>query len=201
MRDPRTFERRSSRELGLYNDPFIDRVAKTLLPAVESYVSGGGHLHDDAFFDLYLAAMKSAYPNGVGPVAYLRPLVAAYEPEVGDAYELLDTTVRSASSASAPSVSHADARGTFEKRPHWSRLFLLRNSRISSLRDWKEILTRNAITGIEARAKRGDAFAYAVIEPKAPPVFVLVAKDDLAMQALVKRFAAAPSVHPGVLTD
>ena len=77
----------------------------------------------------------------------------------------------------------------------------MRSSQVTRLGEWSEVLGRDDVARIKARAKRGGPFAYAVARPGLPPAFVLVAEDDAAMQALVKRFAALESVHAGVLTD
>jgi hypothetical protein len=75
--DRADYDKRLAQDGGFYNDPFIDKVAKALLPALEKRLANKGTVYDPEFVTEYLAAVHAAFPDGLPPVAYLRPLFIA----------------------------------------------------------------------------------------------------------------------------
>ncbi len=197
---PEALQAKLSKPLALYDDPFIDAVAKALLPRLDALLAQpapGGTVFGNQFFDVYLSAVAEAYPHGLPPVAQIRPLACAYAKELAPAYELLHAAAgRLVGSTDEPDTE--DARGLLEDHATWGRVLLLRSDQLPVLSRYAKSLDATATQSIRAAALRDSRFAYAARAPGAGPVFVLVADSAAEAQRLVTELLALPAPFSGL---
>lgn len=185
--DPADYARRIPIEEGLYNDPFIDKVAKALLPALEKRIAARGTVFDEAFVGEYLAAVHAAFPDGLPPRTYLRPLFIP----VGAASA--GTLIEQSSANHIEAYDRLDESAVLvPDRVAWgTAIFTPRRDldRMSALVP--------ALALAAAKREPATAFVYAFARRPVGTGFLFVADDAAASDRLVKAFLAlgAPLVE------
>lgn len=188
--DRADYERRLAKDLGFYNDPFIDKVAKALLPALEKRLAGGGSVFDAGFVADYLAAVHAAFPSGMPPSAYLRPLfVAAPGPGSDTLIERSNAGYVESYDDLAESAAHA------ARLAHWGTALFSAKADLDRL---SPFLPRAAL----AAAKREKASSFVFVQTHAPvgTVFLFVGATPADYARLVDALFALPApLREGVI--
>jgi hypothetical protein len=187
--DRSDYDKRLGRKLGFYNDTYIDGVAKALLPALEKRLAAHGTVFDADFVAEYLAAVHGAFPEGMPPKMFLRPLDFMYEPAFKASSEHLRELVNASYSdggEAAPDVVAAIA-----KHPGWGTALLVTRAKLDDIAD-------KTLRAAVAK-QTAPAFVYAQRHTPVGVTFVFVAPDDAAMTKLVDQFVGATTMKDGVL--
>ena len=187
--DRADYEGRLAKANGFYNDPFIDKVAKALLPALEKRLAAKGSVFDDGFVADYLAAVHVAFPDGMPPLAYLRPL---FVPGGGDHATAL---IELANAGYVESYGDLDeARASASRLQHWGTAIFSTKAELVRVAPFVP-------ASVLAAAKREAAAAFVFAWRRAPvgTVFLFVG-DTASMPRLVAEFAALPApLREGVI--
>lgn len=202
--DPEGFARALARPGGLYQESTIDRVAKAVLPVVEARMSRGETLHGPHFVNEWLDAVHGAYPDGLPPVAHVRPLVAALEPAFWGAFQTLAGVSLASTLGGATATDRLDAPETlnmFKERALWGGAFFVTPASIGRLSRYTKMLGEATLAAIQAEAKNGVPFVYATCRGPGVYRFVFVAPDAPAMDRLVRGFVRAPVLVEGIYED
>gem|GEM_PF-5155307 len=189
--DRADYDRRASTDQGLYSDPYIDRVAKALLPALEARIARKGTVFESDFVAEYLAAVHTAFPEGLPPIAYLRPMFAVTATPSDAAKRLMDL----ASPGSYENFSEIDeALANAQRLQGWGTAIFATRSELS------RVAPLLSATVLATAKQRAGAF---VLATKVRPIgvrFLFVADEDAQLAALVDAFAAVKGpLHEGVV--
>ncbi len=130
--DRKKFDERMAKKQGFYDDEFIDPATKALLEPLDSALGTSRTLYDPEFFETYLAAVSRAFPSGMPPRAYCRPYVAAYEPELEDAYRKFDEIAHSGRVVSTSSMTKKEDEALFSDRPLWTHVYFVQSTHVAS---------------------------------------------------------------------
>lgn len=193
--EPAELERLLALPEGLYADPLIDPAARALMPALERWLAAGKTIYDDGFVELYLDAIRQAFPSGLPPLAYLRPLGCATQEDLPGATQHLIEA--SGAGYAHCSSNPEEARAIVAGSTAWGTAVLVTPAGLAKLAGTEGIL--DAKTLAAARAVRARRFVLA--QPRSPvgTVFVFVAPDDAALIELIDAFAAQRTTFaPGV---
>jgi hypothetical protein len=176
---------RASRPGGFYNDPFIDPVTKALLPALEQRLASKGTVFDAGFVTEYLAAVHTAFPNGMPPIAYLRPLFGV-APSQGSALRQLRQRANPGRSRTFSTLSKA--REALPEVAAWGGAILATRPELAAIAPFVP-------EAMLANAKKQKANAFVIVQAIDPigARFLFVADDDKQMTALVEAFAQLPA--------
>jgi hypothetical protein len=144
-----------------------------------------------------MSAVDSVFPQGAPPVLALRPMICAYDASLRGAYVRLHDDVRAGSVRSTRSLDAKETLPLFTAFPMWGGAILVPVDKLGALDKWSGVVDDKTLRGLRAEAKKGKPFVWMTRRPKAGPLFVLVAPDDAAMNALVGRFAQLTAFHEG----
>jgi len=194
---PKTFERRFARPHGLYTDDLIDLAAKAAVPRLEEALARGPALSDPGFFDLWLETVRAAFPDGIPPRALLRPFACVYPEELEAAMD--DFYEVAAQSASAASLDPKEVGDLFDRRPHWTRVFLLRKTDVPTLARWAPVIPPSVLKAVRQLSQQADSFAWVDLPKGQPALIVFVAEGDAAMKELFARFRSSKRLVAGHL--
>jgi hypothetical protein len=197
--DPKELQRRLARRYGLYSDEFIDPVARKLLPRLPALLDKDGGLFNGELFSTYLGLVHEAFPQGLPPLAHLRPWICLYQPSLESAYEALGEIVRSPRTVSDSSVVPRRTNNILESRARWTRVLMLRRADLENLSGYRAAVGEDTVTAVLARAKKPGAFVVA--RAQAPVAFVFVADDAALMKRLVERFSKVSELSSGVMLE
>lgn len=188
--DAKDYERRLAMDNGFYNDPLIDKVAKALLPALEKRLASGGTIFDEGFVTEYVAAVHSAFPDGMPPIAYLRPL---FVPLGGPSASEL---IQKANAGYVESYDNLEeATDSARRLAHWGTAIFSPEAQLDRL-------TAFVPASVIQAAKREAAshFVYAWKRKPVGVVFLFVGDDTIELSRLVTQFAALPApLQEGVI--
>jgi hypothetical protein len=184
-------------------NPAASPVGVALLPALEGFLDRGVRISSDEFHQAYLAAARTRYPDGQVPaIEHVRSHVF-----VGDAgFDTAARTLHDESLAGFPSFREFPSLDTAAKaflisRPLVSAvIFSTPDRKLSDVTEalHADVKHRIAVTQLAARTR---GFVYALPRTPKSYAFVFVAREDAAMNELVKRFVDAKSTRAGALIE
>jgi hypothetical protein len=179
--DREDHDRRATMPGGFYNDPFIDPVAKALLPALEKRLASKGTVFDPDFVTEYLAAVHTAFPHGMPPIAYLRPMFGV-APSQGTALRQLRQRANPGSSRTYSTL--ARAREAMPEVAAWGTAVLATRAELAAIAPFVP-------AAMLATAKKQKAKAFVIAQAMKPlgTRFLFVADDNAQMASLVDAFA------------
>lgn len=178
---------------GLYNDRLIDAIAKALLPALEARLAAGASVFDDDFAPEYLRAVHTAFPDGLPPIAHLRPMACAMDPSLHDAARYLQQVSRAGHVEATDGAR--EAAELFRRRRAWGKAILWARGNLAALAPLVDPAT---MTALRRQAKIGSPFVLTTRRSPRGLLFILVADDDAGARTLTDAFAAQPQVREGV---
>lgn len=193
--DPARFAANLAKPGSLYNDDFIDPLAKAVYPRVEQALSGGETLYDAGFFTDYLATARQALGAKLrSPQLLLRTTAAAYDgSELAPVLAKLQQRMRIGAVWGANGLD-ANARSVFEKFSALSGVILLKPGQLTRLSEWENLLGADAVSKIR---QQSGSFMYGVRRKPNAWVFVLVAADAAGFEPLIEKLATAPEPSEG----
>jgi hypothetical protein len=189
--DPQDYERRLKMDNGFYNDTWIDKVAKALLPALEKRLAANGSVYDDGFVADYFAAVHAAFPDGLPPITYLRPLFVAVP-----ATPHSDTLIRRSNAGYVESYSTIEEAIANAKRLQgWGTVIFSKKSELDRLAPF---LPPAALAA--ARRESAKSFVFAYKRKPVGTVFLFVADTTDELDRIVEYFLhLGPPLGEGVL--
>ncbi len=207
--DPRRFQRRMDRPRGLYDDAWIDPVAKALVPALARLVSRGETIHGSAFVDVYLAAFTASLGDrGHMPALRLRTAAVLLDTaEAGDAdVGNLDPILRAlrehlgvgAMYASAP-IDAAASHEALRTYPALSGLVAVRYAHLDQLADWRIPRQAGLLVRLRALAAQHRAFVYELPRSPQASVYIVAGRDAGAIADVIARLAELGRTTGGVI--
>jgi len=193
---PDRFAKRLARDDGLVNYRAASVVARALLPSMEQLLDGAG-ISSPEFIDAFLAAARATYDGGrPRPIDYLHSHVLVADPRFAAARQrLLDETHAWFPYLREYGALDAEARGYLIDHPFQS-------AAIFAASDAEAARAVDALrpgTPLPPHAARG--YVYALPRTPKSYVFLFVAEQPAAIDALVTRFTALPAMSEGVLVD
>ncbi len=185
---------------GLYNDDFIDPLAKAVYLRVEQALKQAEPVYSEAFVKDYLAlAQQAPGLNLRSPIPLLRTAAIAYEGEdMAPVMRQLQTNLRIGRAWGANAFDER-ARSTFTNFAAISGLILIKNNQIERLQDWENLLGKPALADITNQAKSGRSFVYGVARNSSSRIFVMVAPGASEFKPLIEKLAATPQIFTGLL--
>lgn len=193
--DPARFAANLAKPGSLYNDDFIDPLAKAVYPRVEKALSSGETLYDASFFADYLAAARQTLGARLHhPQLLLRTAAAAYGGELAPVLTKLQQRMRIGAVWGANGLD-ANARGVFETFSALSGVILLKPDQLARLSEWESLLGKDAIAKIR---QQSGSFIYGIQRKPNAWVFVLVAADAAGFDPLIEKLATASEPIAGL---
>jgi hypothetical protein len=187
---PPVFEQRRAKPGGFYNDPHIDGVAKALLASVDARASGSASVHDEGFFAMYMAAVHTAFPNGLPPIAHLRPFACLYDKSLRAGYDQLADASGAGQIVGRDELDARSARALLEGRESWPLVYLLPNAQIETKLPMLVELDKASATRLVQQARASKSFVLKAKRASHAEMFVFVAASADALRMLIDAFAA-----------
>lgn len=169
------FQRLLKRKGGLYNDPWIDPLARAFYPRFKRALLQGESLYSATLLRDYLTVARATLgPELQAPGLLLRTMGLAYSPDFASEARSFQAALRVGSAWGAPSLGAA-GRQNFQRYPALSGLLMLKPEDKKALAQWKELLGTEALTQILQRERgvygvkrpHGGAFIYVLMGSKA----------------------------------
>jgi hypothetical protein len=196
---PEDFQKYFTREQSFYNDPFIDRAAKVLMPLMESRLKEKKSLYADDFVAEYLKAASDALGEAKeSPVLQLRTMGAIYNRDRDDIFNRLNSRVYTNNAFSFQPLTDKEGWEFIEKNPELSFVILLLKNELSDLKSKEKLLGKTHLEQLNKLAKSNKAFVYAINRSPKARFYVFVADDNLALEALIEPFVKNQKVFEGV---
>ena len=176
---------------GLYDDPFIDAMAKALIPGLRQRLAEGGTL-DERFFDQYLALAHRTLGERLrspGVILKASAIVCSDDALEPVADSLIDGIKPRSIFFSSP-LDAPQTRERLERFPKLPGAVLVTTGALDQLAGWDGVLGATALAKLRARAKQQSSFVERVQCGSGAPVWIFVAPDSGGLAALVKRFVA-----------
>lgn len=196
---PEDFQRRLGMEKSLYDDAEIDAAAKALLPLADRWLAEGARIDDPAVIAAYLNAVgPAAGPALFSPLAWLRAAELVYGGghEQGPSAFIQAMGVRS---AWIYGLDEAAGREALAKHPALSAAVFIRPRDAAKLSTWSSLLGHGTAAAVRRLAGDGKPFVYGARSSDKAYVYVFVAPDAAARDALIAAFAKQPALFTGVM--
>lgn len=206
--DPQRFQRRMAQPRGLYDDAWIDPVAKALVPALARLLGRGETIHGSAFAAAYLAAYAAALGDrGHAPALRLRTAAVLLDIAAeGAGGEDLDPILRAlrehlgvaAMYASAP-IDAAASREALHAYPALSGLIAVRYAHLEQLADWQIPAQAGLLARLRGLAQQHRAFVYELRRSPRASVYIVAGRDAAAIAAAIARLSELGRTAGGVI--
>lgn len=191
---PDEYDRRIRTSQGLYADRYVDETAKALLPALEARLAAGASVFDDDFIPEYVRAVHAAFPNGLAPIVYLRPMACAFDMSFVDAQRRLREVSRTSIAECTSGASQAV--DLFRRRAAWGQAILWPRAKLAEL---VPLVDAPTMATLRRQALRGQPFVLTQHRSPSGVLFIFVADDAAAAHKLVEAFAAQTELRAGVV--
>ena len=180
--------RAMSKEGSLYNDPFVERVAKRLLPFVEEKLAKGAAL-DEPFVATYVAEAGAALGEERGsPLLALKMYSLVFEShELRSLHGAFANAVRPRLAGASVGFG-PESRELFLTRPEMSGAIFVTTAGLGGLRGWEAILGPATLDSARELASRHGAFVFAVRRGPRATVYLFVGRDAESLGHVVDLF-------------
>lgn len=210
--DPQRFQRRLAQPRGLYDDAWIDPVARALVPALARLLARGETIHGSAFAGAYLAAYAAALGER-GHVPALRLRTAAVLLDTAESADAGDTDIRNldpilralrehlgvgAMYASAP-IDAAASHEALRAYPALSGLIVVRYAHLDQLADWRIPAQDGLLARLRGLAMQHRAFVYELPRSPQASVYIVAGRDAGAIAGAIARLAELGRTAGGVI--
>jgi hypothetical protein len=206
--DPQRFQRRMAQPRGLYDDAWIDPVARALVPALAGLLARGETIHGGAFAGAYLAAFAAALGDlGHVPALRLRTAAVLFDAsETSGGIDDLDPILRAlrehlgvgAMYASAP-IDAAASHAALRAYPALSGLVAVRYAHLDQLADWPVAAQPGLLARLRGLAAQHGAFVYELPRSPQASVYIVAGRDAGAIAGAIARLAALGRTAGGVI--
>ncbi|HWN70758.1 MAG TPA: hypothetical protein VNM90_24120, partial [Haliangium sp.] len=205
--DPQRFQRRMKQPRGLYDDAWIDLVAKSLVPALGRLLAAGETMHGAAFASEYLAAYAAALGDaGHMPALRLRTAAVLLDSDGADAMAALDPVMRAlrdrlgvtAMYAVAP-IDAAESHEALRAYPALSGVIAVRYAHLDQLASWRLPPEAGLLARLRELAGRHRAFVYELARSPQSSVYIVAGRDAEAMAEAIARLATLGRARGGVI--
>ncbi|MBX7222062.1 MAG: hypothetical protein K1Y36_19075 [Blastocatellia bacterium] len=198
---PQRFTKYQSIEQSFYNDPFIDKVAKALMPILAKRLEAGKNLFD-GFVPEYVQSAAAALGDSIGdPHLRLFVRTAVF---TDDSFfplaRLLGQGIRGGyTSTYVGNEGWVNGRKHFERFPAANGLLVVKTADLPKLAAWQKILGAKPLQAIRQAAKKQPAVVYAVRRSPQSVLYVIVGKDAAEIEPAFKKFIANHREFEGFL--
>lgn len=205
--DPQRFQRRMAQPRGLYDDAWIDPVAKALVPALARLLGRGETIDGSAFAAAYLAAYAAALGDrGHAPALRLRTAAVLLDVAAEGAGEDLDPILRAlrehlgvaAMYASAP-IDAAASHDALRAYPALSGLVAVRYAHLEQLASWQIPAQAGLLARLRGLAQQHRAFVYELRRSPRASVYIVAGRDAAAIAAAIARLSELGRTAGGVI--
>jgi hypothetical protein len=203
VQSPTAFSKLLATKQSFYDDDYIDAAGKALAPLVEQSIVRGipgaeGQPIGEEFVSRYLEVVRHALgPLAARPALRLRRSAMVAGLPISDEGGVRQR-LRLNSLRRWDSFDDAAAQSFFVRYPEVSGMLLVRPDHLEVLRGWEALLGSEARAGIEAAARAHSGFIWCAPRSPKASLFVLVARDEAAVMALVDRLVAQPAPFTGL---
>lgn len=183
-----------------YDDEYIDKLAKALLPLLDNELENGSKI-SPRFVDSYLTLARSTLGDiATSPLLSLRVMSLVYgDQKQKPLVHQFSKMVRArATFQSFPIDSSLSRRKLASFKELSGALFVYRKA-ISSLASWRDIMGKLHVEKIQDLAKETKSFVYMVPRSSKAAVYVFVAEDNTTLEQLLFRFVSTRAAFSGVL--
>ncbi|MBI4751662.1 MAG: hypothetical protein HY774_24535 [Acidobacteria bacterium] len=194
------FEKFIAIDQSFYNDPFIDKTAKAMMPAIRKRIESGQSLFD-GFVDEYVSTARQALGDRISD-PHLRLFVrtsvladAGFRPL---AQELARGIRAGYSSTYVGNGLSPDALTAFETYPGMNGLVVLKSSQVKELESWEKILGKPALKQALQAAKKYRAFVLAVKRNPKSTIFLISGNDETSIGTVLKSLIQNHTPFEGV---
>lgn len=182
------FEKFLAIDQSFYNDPFIDKTAKAIMPVIRKRVESGQSLFD-GFVDQYISTARQALGDTMSDPQlrlFVRTSVFADAGFRPLAQELARGIRAGYSSTYVGNGLSPDALTAFETYSGMSGLVVLKSSQVKELESWEKILGKSAIKQALQAAKKHRAFVLAVKRNPKSTLFLVVGTEASSIGTVLK---------------
>lgn len=201
--DKKRWEKYSNQQQSFYNNYFIDKASKTILPWIEDWLKDGKTLYDPTFVDKYISSLETAFGNELTtPKLLLNELVLVADNKFeGKFRELVKKELR-ASSMYAGQGEWSDARTlkSFNELQTLSSLLVIHSDNISQLKE-KNILGSSDFDLLKQAIKKDKSGLFSFKRNVNVPVYVIVASGYEEATNLVVKLASLKEGFSGILVQ
>jgi hypothetical protein len=173
----------------LYNDPFVERVAKRLLTPVAERLEKGSAL-DEPFVASYISEAGAALgPDRFSPLLALKMYSLAFEShELRSLHGPFANGVRPRLAGAAVGFG-PEAREMFYSHAELSGAIFVTPAGLDGLKAWGPILGDGTLDRVRDLAGRHAAFVYGVRRGPRASIYLFVGRDAAALAPVVDEFA------------
>jgi hypothetical protein len=183
-----------------YNDPFIDKTAKAMMPAIRKRVESGQSLFD-GFVDEYVSTARQALGDKMSDSQlrlFVRTSVFADDGFRPLAQELARGIRAGYSSTYVGNGLSPDALTAFETYLGMSGLVVLKSSQVRELERWEKVLGKSALKQALQAAKKHRAFVLAVKRNPKSTIFLIIGNDQTSIGTVLKSLIQNHTSFEGV---
>lgn len=186
---PERFQQFLEKENSLYNDFYIDQMAKEMLPFVEQWIKEGKTLYAPAFVPHYLQAAAWVFGEQLNPQLLLRTMIMIYDGKpMRPLVQHFQHMIRAGIVMGGSPIDHDTNKEMFEHYPAASGVLMLYSDHIDKLQGWETILGANHLNHLKEAAKKQTAFVYAIRRSPIAYLFIFVGKDEAALKQAINGF-------------
>lgn len=192
------FQRDFNKEGGFYNDYFIDRAGKKLLPLVERRINEGQAI-DAGFVAEYLRITKQTLGDTASsPLLALRFMPLVFEDlSQRPAVENLVKAVKPRQTFATVGFDAA-SREYFQRYSEISGVIILRADKLPQLAGWEGIIGKETLPRLQELAAKHQDFVYAARRSPKSKVYIFVGRDNAALEKIITSFTTSNTAFDGV---
>lgn len=192
------FQKSFVKNEGFYNDYFIDRVGKRLLPLAERRIAEGKPI-DASFVAEYLQIAKQALGDRVSsPLLALKSTVLVFEDlSLRPLVEDFVKAVRPRTTLASVGFD-ASSREYFQNYSEISGVIILRSDKLPRLAGWEAVIGKETLPRLQELATKHQAFVYGVHRSPKSSVYIFVGQDNLALEKVLTSFTTNHLSFEGV---
>jgi hypothetical protein len=192
------FQKALAKENGFYNDFFIDRVGKELMPLAERRINEEKPI-DGHFVAEYLQLTKKTLGDKMSsPLLALRTMPLVFEDlSLRPLVEKLVGLVRPRNTFATIGLD-ASSREYFQKYPDVSGVIILRSDKLQKLVGWEAIIGKETLPRLQELAAKHQAFSYGVRRSPKSVVYIFVGQDVAVLEKVITSFTASHVAFEGI---
>ena len=197
------WDKYSSQQQSFYNNFFIDKAAKTILPWLEEWLNEEKTLYDPKFVDTYFSSLNLAFGNELAtPKLLLNELVLVADNKLDGKFREIVKKELSTSSMYSGQGEWSDKRtlNSFNELPTMSSLLIVHTDNIAQLYE-KNILKADDFELLQQEVRKNKGGVFSFTRNVNVPIFIIVSSTYDDATKLVIKLAELKQGFNGALRE
>jgi hypothetical protein len=195
------WEKYVAEDQSFYNNYYIDRSSKAILPWIEAWIKEGKTLYDPIFSEKYISSLEVAFKNELTvPKILLNKLVLVADNKFDGKFRDIVKKEFNTSLMYSGQGDWSDVRTlkSFKEFPAMSSLLIVHSDNISQLKK-NEVLSTSDYDQLRQATQKNKQNVFSFIRNKNVPVFVIVSDNYVDATKLVSKLAELKQGFSGQL--